>query len=142
VPRSLEPNSRLVFVLECDKDKDPQPRAFGRTLSISGSRKLMSAMGSLQKAGSLEDKLDTAIDAAMAVLTGWENMIDPTTSEAIPFSREALADVYSVEELTEILSIAAGDGRLTADERKKSESQHSSVVESCAPVVSVVAMDS
>lgn len=111
MPRSLEPNSRIVFVLECDKDKTRQPRAFGRTLSISGSRKLMSAMGSLQKAGSLEEKLDTAIDAAMSVLTGWENMIDPDTQQPIAFSREALGDVYTIEELTEILSIAAGDGR-------------------------------
>jgi hypothetical protein len=141
MPRSLEPNSRIVFVLECDKDKSPQPRAFGRTLSISGSRKLMSAMGSLQKAGSLEDKLDTAIDAAMSVLTGWENMIDPDTQQPIAFSREALGDVYTIEELTEILSIAAGDGRLTADERKKSESQPLSPVESCVPVVPVDATD-
>lgn len=134
MPRSLEPNSRIVFVLECDRDKSPQPKAFGRTLSISQTRKLISAMTSLQHATTLDQKLDTAIDAAMAVLTGWEHMTDPTTGDAIPFSRDALADVYSIDELTEILSIAAGDGRLNADERKKSESQHSSVVESCARV--------
>jgi hypothetical protein len=141
VPRSLEPNSRIVFVLECDKDKTPQPRAFGRTLSISASRKLMAAMNSLQKAGTLEDKLDTAIDAAMAVLTGWENMIDPITQEPISFSKESLGDVYSIEELSEILSIAAGDGRLTADERKKSESQPLSPVENSAKAVQVDAVE-
>ncbi len=132
MPRSLEPNSRIVFVLDCDKDKSPQPRAFGRTLSISGSRKLMSAMGLMRIAGQQEAKLDAAIDAAMAVLTGWENMIDPNTQEPIAFSREAVGDVYTIEELAEILNIAAGDGRLTADERKKSESQPSSPAESCA----------
>jgi hypothetical protein len=141
MPRSLEPNSRIVFVLECDKDKTPQPRAFGRTLSISGSRKLIAAMGALQQVGTLEGKLETAIDAAMSVLTGWENMIDPDTQESIAFSREALGDVYTIEELSEILSIAAGDGRLTADERKKSESQPLSPVENSVPPVPVDAAD-
>ena len=132
MPRSLEPGSRIVFVLACDRDKDPQPRAFGRTLSISQSRKLMSAMGAMKDAKTVDQQIDTAIDAAMVVLTGWENMIDPQTGDAIPFNRAALAEVYAIDELTEILSIAAGDGRLTADERKKSESQPSSPAESCA----------
>jgi hypothetical protein len=86
----------------------------------------------MKDAKTVDQQIDTAIDAAMAVLTGWENMIDPQTGDAIPFSRAALAEVYAIDELTEILSIAAGDGRLTADERKKSESQPSSPAESCA----------
>ena len=137
MPRSLEPNSRIVFVLECDKDKSPQPRAFGRTLSISQSRKLINVMSSLREASTIDAKLDASIDAAMSVLSGWENMIDPDTGAEIPFSRESLADVYSIEELIEILNLASGDGRLSADERKKSESQPSSDVESCAAVVPV-----
>ena len=141
MPRSLEPGSRLVFVLACDRDKDPQPRAFGRTLSISQSRKLMSAMNAMKDAKTVDQQIDTALDAAMTVLTGWENMVDPDTGETIPFCREALADVYAVDELTEILSIAAGDGRLTADERKKSESQPSSPAESCAVPAQVDATD-
>ena len=129
MPRSLEPNSRLVFVLECDRDKTPQPRAFGRTLSISQSRKLMAAMESMRKATTVDDRIENILDAAMSVITGWENMTDPNTGEAIPFTRENLADVYSIDELTEILGLAAGDGRLTADERKKSE--QSSYFRSC-----------
>lgn len=137
MPRSLEPNSRLVFVLECDKDKSLQPRAFGRTLSISQSRKLINVMSSLREASTIDAKLDASIDAAMSVLSGWENMIDPDTGQEIPFSRESLADVYSIEELIEILNLASGDGRLSADERKKSESQPSLAVESCAAVAPV-----
>lgn len=134
MPRSLEPNSRLVFVLECDKDKTPQPRAFGRTLSISQSRSLMRAMDAMRSATTADARIDTALDAVMTVVTGWENMIDPDTGEAILFSREALERVYSIDELAEILNAAAGDGRLTADERKKSESQPSSHVENSVPV--------
>lgn len=137
MPRSLEPGNRIVFVLDCDKDKEPQPRAFGKTLSISGSRKLIGAMEGLRTAATIGAKLDMAIDAAMSVLTGWENMIDPISQQPIQFNRESLADVYSIEELTEILSIAAGDGRLSVDERKKSESQHSLAAESSAEVVPV-----
>ena len=137
MPRSLEPGSRLVFVLECDRDKTPQPRAFGRTLSISQSRKLMAAMESMRKAKTVDDRIENILDAAMSVITGWENMTDPNTGEAIPFTRENLADVYSIDEMTEILGLAAGDGRLTADERKKSESQASSDVASCVPPVPV-----
>ena len=138
MPRSLEPGSRLVFVLECDRDKTPQPRAFGRTLSLSQSRKLMAAMESMRKATTVGERIETILDAAMSVVTGWENMIDPNTGESIQFTRDNLADVYSIDELTEILGLAAGDGRLTADERKKSELQASSDVASCVPLVPVV----
>jgi hypothetical protein len=98
----------------------------------------MAAMESMRKATTVDERIETILDAAMSVVTGWENMIDPNTSEAIPFTRDNLADVYSIDELTEILGLAAGDGRLTADERKKSESQASSDVASCVPPVPVV----
>lgn len=141
MPRSLEPGSRLVFVLECDRDKTPQPRAFGRTLSIGQSRGLMRAMDAMRSATTADARIDTALDAVMTVVTGWENMIDPDTGEAILFSREAMERVYSIDELAEILNAAAGDGRLTADERKKSESQASSTVENSVPRAPVDAVE-
>ena len=135
MPRSLEPGNRIVFVLDCDKDKNPQPRAFGRTLSIGKARQLAASMKKFRDTSPIDEKIDAALDTAMSVLTGWENMIDPDTGNEIPFSRDALADVYSVEELTEILSIAAGDGRLAADDRKKSELPHSLDAVNSAEVV-------
>ncbi len=142
MPRSLEPGLRIVFVLECDNDKTPQPKAFGKSLNISQARKLMSSMDAMKKAASSDAKIECAIDAAMSVLTGWENMTDPDTGFEIPFSRESLQEVYSIEELTEILSIAAGDGRLSADDRKKSALPVSSAAVNSVPDALAVAMGS
>ena len=134
MPRSLEPNSRLVFVLACDQDKpkETQPRLIGRTLTLGKQRGLLRAMDSLRSASTADERIDTALDAAMVVLTGWENMVDTDTGQAIPFSRESLQDVLCIEEIIEVLEFAAIGGRLNADDRKKSESPHSSSVENFA----------
>ncbi len=142
MPRSLEPGLRIVCVIECDKDKTPQPKAIGKSLNISQARKLMSSMDAMKKATTSDTKIECAIDAAMSVLIGWENMTDPDTGFDIPFGRESLQEVYSIEELTEILSIAAGDGRLSADDRKKSVLPVSSAVVNSVPDALAVAMGS
>jgi len=122
MPRSLDPSSRLTMVLACDVDKpkETQPRIFARTLTLNQQRKLMAAMSRMKSEP--DDKIEAAIDAAEICLIGWENMIDPQTGNAIEFSREAIGDVLSIEELVEVFSAVTSAGSATASDKKKSES--------------------
>ncbi len=131
MPRSLEPNSRIVFVLDCDKDKpkETQPRLFGKSLTVGASRRLASGIRAM-KAAEGEAKIDAIIDIAMECITGWENMLDPTTASVIEFNRQTLQDVLSIDELSEIIELTASNGRLGVDDRKKSESPPLSGAES------------
>jgi len=128
MPRSLDPNSRLTFVLACDVDKprESQPRIFARTLTLNQQRKLMRAMASLRGAGGDPDlQIDAALDAAEVCLTGWENMADSATGEPIAFSREAIGDVLSIDELVEVFEAVIGSAKPTEDDQKKLELPHS-----------------
>ena len=121
MPRSLDPSSRLTMVLACDVDKprETQPRIFARTLTLNQQRKLMAAMARMQTA-SADEKIDAALDAAEICLTGWENMTGQN-GEAIQFSRDAIGDVLSMEELAEVFSAVSGAGKASASEKKESE---------------------
>lgn len=127
MPRSLDPNSKLTFVLACDADKpkETQPRIFARTLTLNQQRKLMSAMTRLQTGDDANTKIDAGLDAAEVCLVGWENMTDPHTGEAIAFSRDAIGDVLSIDELVEVFEAVIGFTRPSGDDQKKSESPHS-----------------
>lgn len=122
MPRSLDPRSRLTLVLASDLDKpaDVQPRIYARTLTLNQQRQLMVALERL-KGNDATAKLDAAIDAAMICLSGWERMIDPETGDEIPFSRETIGDVLSIEELGEIFEAVTSAVTLSADDKKKSE---------------------
>ena len=121
MPRSLDPSSRLTMVLACDVDKprETQPRIFARTLTLNQQRKLMAAMSRMQTA-SADEKIEAALDAAEICLTGWENMTDHS-GVAIIFSREAIGDVLSMEELAEVFAAVSGAGRASVSEKKESE---------------------
>ena len=121
MPRSLDPSSRLTMVLACDVDKprETQPRIFARTLTLNQQRKLMAAMSRMQTA-SADEKIDAALDAAEICLTAWENMTSQN-GEAIKFSREAIGDVLSMEELAEVFSAVSSSGRASVSEKKESE---------------------
>lgn len=123
MPKSLDPSARITMVLACDVDKptDTQPRIFARSLTINQQRQLLAAMSAMQTADKAEGKIDAALDAAEVCLTGWENMVQPETGDAIPFTRQAIGDVLSIEELTEIFNAVIQTTTLTADDKKKSE---------------------
>lgn len=122
MPRSLDPSSRLTLVLSCDVDKPraEQPRIYARTLTVNQQRQLLRAMQDMQEA-SAERKIDAALDAAMICLTGWENMVSPDSGEAIPFSREAIGDVLSLDELGEVFEAVTRAAIPSAEDKKKSE---------------------
>lgn len=105
------------MVLACDVDKTPQPKIFAKAPTLNQQRKLIGLMGSLE-GGDLAAKFDAIIDAASACLTGWEN-ID------VPFSRETIGDVLTLDELLEVFTFLISATVPTVDDKKKSESQPS-----------------
>lgn len=117
MPRSLDPDSILTMVLACDVDKpkETQPRIFAKSPTLNQQRKLIAMLSSLQS-GNMADKIDLILDAATMLLTGWENI-------PFPFSREAIGDVLNLDEIVEVLSFLVSSTQLTADDKKKSESQ-------------------
>ena len=121
MPKSLDPSSRLTMVLACDLDKprETQPRIFARTLTLNQQRKLMAAMDRMRNTA--DGKIDAALDAAEVCLSGWENMIDPATGQAIVFSRESIGDVLSIDELAEVFGAVMTAGSASASEKKESE---------------------
>jgi len=131
--RLLRPQDRIVFTFPDDVDLplSQRPKLIGKALSVAGARQ-MAAM----KDDTGGNKIDQIIDAAMLGLSGWENVNHPTTGEPIPFSAEAIAEWLTIEELLEVITFLTG--RLTADERKKSELPHSSDAANCAPVAQAV----
>ncbi len=130
MPRSLDPGARLTMVLACDVDKpaEIQPRIFAKSPTLNQQRKLLSVMTSLEKTSNVLEQFDSMLDMAALLITGWEN-ID------IPYSRDALGDVLTADELVEVLTFLMGYSQATPDDKKKSELPHSSdAVNSANPV--------
>lgn len=115
--RLLRPQDRIVFNFAGDEDMpaDRRPRMVGKVLSVSEARRLQSVFAD----GA--NQLDAAIDAVMIGLTGWENVNHPTTGQPIEFSKTSIGEWLTIDELLEVIQFLTG--RLTADERKKPESQ-------------------
>lgn len=115
MPRSLDPNARLTMVLACDVDKpkETQPRIFAKSPTLNQQRKLISLLTSLETGNALE-KFDAIIDAALMLITGWENIPNE-------FSRETIGDVLNMEELIEVLTFLVSSSMPTVNDKKKSE---------------------
>lgn len=126
MPRSLDPSSRLTLVLACDVDKprEQQPRFYARCLTLNQQRQLLTTVEAMQAATSPTAKMDAALDAAALCIVGWENMTDPATGQPLTFSREAIGDVLSMQELAEVFDAVTTASTTTADDKKKSESPH------------------
>lgn len=128
--RLLRPKDRIVFTFASDDDLpiEQRPKLIAKVLSVADVQRLQS-IG--KERG---DKIVALIDSMLISVIGWENVNHPDTGEPIPFSREAVAEWMTVEDITEVIEFVSG--RLGADARKKSESLHSSDVASCASPVS------
>jgi len=128
MPRSLDPSSRLTMVLACDLDKDPQPRIFAKQPTLNQQKKLIRVLSSLEKSNMLEG-FDAIHDAASELIQGWENI-------PVPFSREAIGDVLTMEEVVEVLGFLVSTSEATVDDKKKSELPLSSdAVNSASPAL-------
>lgn len=117
--RLLRPQDRIVFTFPDDDDlpEDKRPKLIGKVLSVADAKNMMRLHDNATKGSAMIEKV---VDAAMIGLTGWENVNDPATGEPIQFSSDAIQTWLTMDELTEVINFLSG--RLTADERKKSES--------------------
>jgi len=128
--RLLRPKDRIVFTFAADDDLpiDQRPQLIAKVLSVADVRRLQ-AIGRDRT-----DGISALIDSMLVSVVGWENVNHPETGEPIPFSKEAVAEWMTVDEITEAIEFVSG--RLGADDRKKSEPRPSSDVASSAPRVS------
>lgn len=119
---SLDPDKRLVLVLDCDKDLSPdvQPRFFARTPTVRRATTMISAAIAAQSMD--VTALSRLVDAVGECVVGWENMSDPDTGEPMEFSRDALVDVLTIHEMIELLLFVLSAGQPSGGDKKKSES--------------------
>lgn len=111
MPKSLDPNFRIRMVLADDVGKSPEPAFFAKTLTLSGLSAVQSLRGCKDPSA--------LVDALMLCLTGWEHM----TRDGVPleFNRQNVADVLNIDEVVQIIEFVTSGGRLSVEERKKSE---------------------
>lgn len=130
MPKSLDTTDRIVFVLasDADKAKDVQPRLIGQVLTLGRQRKLMAAVKQMQQAEDPEAKTNAALDAVVVCLSGWENF-------GREFSREAIEDLLTIGEITEIINAIITTFTADGDDLKKSESPRPSAAANSASLV-------
>jgi hypothetical protein len=128
--RLLRPQDRIVFTFAGDADLplEQRPRLIAKVMSVGDVQALQGITRGV-------NGIESLVDAMLLAVTSWENVNDPTSGEPIPFNRESVAKWLTIEEITEVIEFVTG--RLSADDRKKSEPQHSSAVASCAAVAPV-----
>jgi len=131
MPKSLDTTDRIVFVLasDADKPKATQPRLIGQVLTLGRQKKLMAAVKQMQQDADPEAKTNAALDAVVICLSGWENF-------GREFSREAIEDLLTIGEITEIINAIIATFTADGDDLKKSESpQPSAAANSASHVV-------
>lgn len=124
MPRFTDPKQRQVIVLACDVDlpAETQPRIFARTLTLGQQRELIQHLAAMKS--STDDPaalFDSALDAAMVCLVGWENMNWPDTGQPIEFCRQNVEQVLTLEELTEVFEYVSAVSKPSKGDEKKSE---------------------
>jgi len=110
MPRALEPKTPCPIVLECDKDKEPQPTFFAESKSYRDSDSMRQEM----KATPTDQ---CGFEILKRNLVGWENMVGRDGSE-IKFNPERLADVVTVSEVWELLGKIIANDHVTTEEKK------------------------
>lgn len=131
MPKSLDTTDRIVFVLasDADKPKATQPRLIGQVLTLGRQRKLMASIKRMQAAKDPDEQIDAALDAVEICLSGWENF-------GQEYSREALVDVLTLNEIREVIDSIVETFTADGDDLKKSESpQPSAAANSVSHVV-------
>lgn len=122
MPRALEPGATFDVVLACDKDKEPRPTFVFRALNGRDWKAVASLNDRLEKADNGTARIDLIFDAIRVGLTDWQNMVDPRTGEAIPYNAADLDLLVDSVEAWELLGTMLHNGRVSADDKKKSES--------------------
>lgn len=115
MPVFLEPDQKFPIVLASDKDKpaDSRPTFFAKSQSMRGQRRIAVVLDRLteDKEVTTDQLFDDAVEALATVLTGWQNM-------GQPYSKEALEDVLSYSEARELLRLVSYNQHVTLEEKK------------------------
>lgn len=122
--RALEPGERFPIVLDWDMDKpeDQRPTIFTVALSMRRQERLGDLLDNAPKGNSKE--FFVALEEGLSeVITGWRNFRNPQTGEEIPYSREALMDVFTTAEAYEVFRKVLGGGYVSKADEKNSASQ-------------------
>jgi len=118
MPVFLEPDQKFPIVLASDKDKpaETRPTFFAKSQSMRGQRRIAVVLDRLteDKEATTDQLFDDAIEALATVLTGWHNM-------GQPYSKDALEDVLSYSEARELLRLVSYNQHVTLEEKKSSE---------------------
>jgi hypothetical protein len=118
--RALEPGERFPIVLDWDIDKpeDQRPTIYTVALSMRRQERLGQLLDEAPKAGSTREFYEALEQGLCEVITGWRNFRDPATGGEIPYTREALRDVFTTSEAYEVFrKVLAGGSTSKADEK-------------------------
>ena len=123
--RALEPGEKFPIVLDWDQDKpeDQRPTIYTVALSMRRQERLGKLLDEAPNAGSTSQFFDALEQGLSEVITGWRNFRDPETGAEIPYSREALKDVFTTSEAYEVFRKVLAGGNVSKADEKNSASQ-------------------
>lgn len=124
INRSLAPGKRLVITFQGNEGDPPekQPRIFAKTLTANDDKAVLSILSRLNDSGNGNHSkmIEMAIEGVALCLTGWENVTDED-GKPVAFSKEAIGSVLRTQDCMEIMNFVMEQGRLTVEDRKKSD---------------------
>lgn len=125
MPRSTDPDARVDIVLTTDQDKTPKPTFHFKTITVAEEEKL----GKIYDAaiGDTENELSNRVKEFLEpLLLGWSNM------GKFEFGKDPLRSVVCFAEAMDLAGQLLESGRLSIEEKKRSESEALSGAESSA----------
>lgn len=114
MPILLEPGATFDVWLESDKDKPAatRPAFTAKAQSMRGQRKILAVIDLIFADGvTVDDVFDKSRDCLFDSLDGWRNM-------GGSFSKDAIEDALTFEEIRELLRKIGHNQRMSGDEKK------------------------
>ena len=114
MPILLEPGATFEVWLKSDEDKptSTRPAFTAKAQSMRGQRKILAVIDLIFADGvTVNDVFDRSRDCLFDSLDGWRNM-------GGPFSKEAIEDALTFEEIRELLRKIGHNQRMSGDEKK------------------------
>jgi hypothetical protein len=118
--RALEPGEKFPIVLDWDADKpeDQRPTIYTVALSMRRQMRLGQLLDEAPNAKNSTEFFNAVEQGLSEVITGWRNFRDPASGAEIPYSRDALKDVFTTSEAYEVFrKVLAGGNVSKADEK-------------------------
>jgi ribosome maturation protein Sdo1 len=118
--RALEPGEKFPIVLDWDADKpeDQRPTIYTVALSMRRQERLGQVLDEAPNAKNSTEFFNAVEQGLSEVITGWRNFRDPASGAEIPYSRDALKDVFTTSEAYEVFrKVLAGGNVSKADEK-------------------------